>query len=130
MVDVDTLSVKNGESYLKLIELDLLGTTREVQDPKLILNSMLMTREKFQEHLEIMKGVSTEKFNSMNKYTENEVESWLVSYANKNEDIEDTLHQLSFDLREFKGTLFDIKIRHEIIVPPTREYIENWLKKD
>jgi hypothetical protein len=76
---------------------------------------MLMTREKFEEHLEILKGVSTEKFNSMTEYTEHEVESWLVSYVNKNEDIEDTLHQLSIDLRELEGTLFDIKVRQEII---------------
>jgi hypothetical protein len=60
LVDCDTLSVKKGELYLKLIELDLAGTTGEVQDPKLILNSMLMTREQFEEHLEILKVVSTE----------------------------------------------------------------------
>jgi hypothetical protein len=33
-----------------------------------------------------------------------------VSYANKNEDIENSLHQLSFDLRDLEGMLFDIKI--------------------
>jgi hypothetical protein len=129
LVDCDTLSVKKGELYFKLIELDLAGTTGEVQDPKLILNSMLMTREQFEEHLEILKGVSTEKFNSMTEYTEHEVESWLVSYVNKNEDIEDTLHQLSIDLRDLESTLFDIKVRQEIIVAPMREYIENWLKQ-
>jgi hypothetical protein len=56
--DCDTLSVKKWESYLKLIELDLAGTTGEVQDPKLLLNSIFMTKEKFEEHLEILKGVS------------------------------------------------------------------------
>jgi hypothetical protein len=128
LVDCDTLSVKKGELYLKLVELDLAGTTREVQDPKLILNSMLMTREQFEEHLEILKVVSTEKFNSLTEYTEQEVESWLVSYVNKNEDIEDTLHQLSIDFRDMESSLFDIRVRHEIIIAPMRDYIENWLK--
>jgi hypothetical protein len=45
LVDCDTLSVKRGESYLKLIELDLAGTTGEVEDPKFILNSIFMTKE-------------------------------------------------------------------------------------
>ena len=48
LVDCDTISVKRGELYLKLIELDLVGTTREVEDPKLILNYVLMSKEKFE----------------------------------------------------------------------------------
>jgi len=75
----------------------------------------------------LRQGVSPEKFNSMTKYTEHEVEIWLVSYVNKTEYIEDTLHQLSIDLRELEGKLFDIKVRYEIIVAPMREY-KNWLK--
>jgi hypothetical protein len=54
----------------------------------------------------------------------------LVSYVNKNEDIEDTLHQLSIEFRDFERTLFDIKFKQEITVTPMREYIENWLKQD
>jgi hypothetical protein len=87
-----------------------------------------MTRLQFEEHVEILKGVSIENFNSIIEYNENEIESWLVSYANKNEDIEASLHQLSFDLRDLEGMLFDIKIRHEINVAPMKDYIEDWLK--
>jgi hypothetical protein len=65
----------------------------------------------------------------MIEYTEHEVENWLVNYVNKNEDIEDTLHQLSIDHREYESTLFDIKFRQEIIVAPMKDYIENWLKQ-
>jgi hypothetical protein len=100
--DLDVLSVKKGEAYLKLVELDLAGTTGEVQDPKLISNSILMTRKQFEEHVEILKGISTKKFNSMTEYTEQEIESWLVEYVNKNEDIEVTLQQLSIDLENLK----------------------------
>jgi hypothetical protein len=49
--------------------------------------------------------------------------------VNKNDDIEDTLHQLSMDFKDMENSLFDIKVRQEIIVAPMREYIENWLKK-
>jgi hypothetical protein len=60
--------------------------------------------------------------------SEKEVESQLVTNVNKNEDIEDTLHQLSIDFRYLESTLFDIRVRHEIIVVSMRDYIENWLK--
>jgi hypothetical protein len=49
--------------------------------------------------VEILKDISFEKFNNMIEYTKYEVESWLVNYVNKNEKIEDTLHQLSFEIR-------------------------------
>jgi ATP:corrinoid adenosyltransferase len=75
-----------------------------------------------------LKSASAERFNSLTEYSELEVESWLVSYVNKNEDIEDTLHQLSIDFRDLESSLFDIKVRQEIIVAPMRDYIENWLK--
>jgi hypothetical protein len=45
LVECDTISVKRGELYLKLIELDLAGSTRDVEDPHLILNSILMSKE-------------------------------------------------------------------------------------
>jgi hypothetical protein len=54
----------------------------------------------------------------MIEYTEHEVEIWLVNYVNKNEDIEDTLHQLLIDFRDYESTLFDIKVIQEIIVSP------------
>jgi hypothetical protein len=44
--------------------------------------------------------------------------------------VDDTLHQSELDLREFERQLFKIKTKHEIIVEPLREYIEEWLKKE
>jgi hypothetical protein len=33
------------------------------------------------------------------------------------------------DFKDIENSLFDIKVRQEIMVPPMREYIDNWLKK-
>jgi hypothetical protein len=129
LVECDTISVKRGELYLKLIELDLAGSIGDVDDPCLILNSILMSKEQFEEKLDSLKTATAEKFNNLTEYSETKVESWLVSYVNKNEDIEDTLHQLSMDFKDLENLLFDIKVRQEIIVAPMRDYIENWLKK-
>jgi len=64
----------------------------------------------------------------MIKCREYEIESWLVNYVNKNEDIEDTLHQLLVDFRDYESTLFDIKVGEEITISPMKYYIENRLK--
>jgi len=118
MEECDVVVTKKEGLYKRLTEMDLVGTTGEVKDPKLILNSIFMKREQFQQEVEILKGLSVEKFNSIIEYNENEIEDWLVNYAKKNKDIEDMLHQLLFDLRDLEGILFDIKIKHEINVAP------------
>jgi hypothetical protein len=108
--------------YQKLTEIDLVGSTGEVQDPHIILNSTFLTKEQFEEHVEILKNLSAEKFNSIKEYNEDEIDNWLVNYSNKNECIETSLHQISFDLRELESALFDIRIKQEINVSPMKEY--------
>jgi hypothetical protein len=97
---MDVLSIKKTKSYSKIMGLDLARITGEVQDPKPISNSIPLTRKQFEEHVEILKGISAEKFNSMTEDTKQEIESWLLEYVNKNEDIEITLQQISIDYRE------------------------------
>jgi hypothetical protein len=47
----------------------------------------------------------------------------------RNRDIEDTLHQISIEYRDIKYSLFDIRVRQEVIVTPMRDCVENWLKQ-
>ena len=122
--------MSRGEKrYLKLIGLDIVGTIREVDDPNIILNSIFMSKEYFEEKIKSLKFASTERFISLTEYSEFEVESWLVNYVNKNEYIEETLHQISIDYWEIEDSWFDIRVRQEVIVTPMRDYIENWLKQ-
>jgi len=62
-------------------------------------------------------------------FFEQEVEKWLVWYINRNDEVDDTLHQLEMDLRECENQLFEIKTKHEITVAPLRGYMKEWLKK-
>ena len=48
--------VKREELFKRLTEIDLAGNTNEVQDFKLILNSMFIKRQQFDEQVEILKG--------------------------------------------------------------------------
>ena len=48
--------------FTSLIQMDLAGGTNEVQDPNLIIKSFSMTKEAFQEQLDILKGLSFKKF--------------------------------------------------------------------
>jgi hypothetical protein len=91
---------------------------------------MFMTRKQFDEQVEILKGLSTEKFNGIIEYGEEEIDNWLIDYSMKNQDIEEEIHDISHDLRYLEGELFNIKIRHEINVAPMRNYIEDWFKRE
>jgi hypothetical protein len=101
-----------------------------VKDPKLIFNSMFMTRKQFDEHVEILKGLSVEKFNGIIEYGEEEINNWLIDYSMKNQDIEESIHNISHDLRYLEDELFNSKIRHEINVAPMKNYIEDWFKRE
>jgi hypothetical protein len=120
LVECDVISVKRGELYLKLIKLKLVGSTEDVEDPQLIMNSILLTKEQIEEKLDSLKIPSTKTFNNLTKYLETEVDIWLVRYVNKNDDIEDTLHQLLMYFKYIENSLFDIKQRYEIIMEPMR----------
>jgi hypothetical protein len=47
MEECDVVVTKKEGFYKRLTEMDVAITTREVQDSKLILNSIFMTREQF-----------------------------------------------------------------------------------
>jgi hypothetical protein len=83
LVDCDNISAKKGDLYLKLIELDLVGSTGDVENSHLILDSMFMSKEQFEEKVELLKTASTKRFNNLTEYSKLEVESWLVSYVKK-----------------------------------------------
>jgi hypothetical protein len=63
---------------------ELAGSTNEVQDPKLILNSLFPTKQQFDEKVQIFKGLSIEKFYGIIEYDENDIDNWLVDYSVKN----------------------------------------------
>jgi hypothetical protein len=107
--------------------LDIVGTTFEVPDPKYLSNSMLMTRQHFEEKIEELKRTSAEKFDNMIEFTHDDIDNWLVEYTNKNEDIENILQNLSVDLREIEKELFNVKIKQEVIIAPLRDFIQEWL---
>jgi hypothetical protein len=107
--------------------LDIVGTTIELTDPKYISNSMLMTRQNFEEQIEELKKTSAEKFDNMIEFTNDDIDSWLVEYTNKNEDIENILQNLSVDLREIERELFNVKIKQEVYVSSLRDFIQEWL---
>jgi hypothetical protein len=77
--------------------------------------------------LEALKTSWASDFNNLTEFLEEEVEKWIIHYVNKNEDIEDAIHQLSFDFKDMENELLDTKIKHEIGVPSMMEYIEKWL---
>jgi hypothetical protein len=64
-----------------------------------------------EEKLDSLKLSSVKKFNNLTEYSEIEVESWLVRYVRKNDDIEDILHRISMDFKYIENALFNINFR-------------------
>jgi hypothetical protein len=79
-----TISEKE-ELFKNLTQIDLSGSTNELQDPKLILKSLSLTKQAFDEKVDILKGLSLEKFYRILEYGEDDVENWLVDYLAHNE---------------------------------------------
>jgi len=60
---------KKENLFRKHTKIDLApGSTRDVQDPRLSVNSIFMTRQKLKEHMDILKSLSAEKFNRIIEY--------------------------------------------------------------
>ena len=109
--------------------MELVGTTNEVQDPNLILKSLSVTKEAFQEQVDILKGLSFKKFYGILEHRLDEHERWVLDYASHNEEIEQSLHSISMDLRKLENDLYDIEIWDEINLPPMKSYIEEWFQQ-
>jgi hypothetical protein len=121
------LSGRENEAYLKILDLDIAGTTIEVSEPKYLSNSMLMTGHDFEEKIERLKRTSTKKFDNMIEFTHDDIDNWLVKYTNKNEDIENVLQNLSIILREIEKELFNINIKQEVTIAHLRDFIQEWM---
>jgi hypothetical protein len=66
---------RREELFKRLTEVDLVRRTNEVQDPKLILNSLFLTKQQFDEQVEIFKGLSIEKFYGIVVYDKNAIDN-------------------------------------------------------
>jgi hypothetical protein len=122
--ETDVLRNKKSDLFLKLVSL-----TKELDGPNLLMDTMILTKEYLMGQLNALKVAWANEFTETIEFSEDEVEKWLVRYINRNDEVDDTLHQSELDLREFENQLFEIKTKHEITVAPLREYIEEWLKK-
>jgi hypothetical protein len=74
--------ISKKENLLQsLLQMDLTGTTNEVQDTNLILKSLPVTKEAFQEQVDILKGLSFEKFYGILEHRLDEHKRCVLDYA-------------------------------------------------
>jgi hypothetical protein len=79
------------------------------------MDTMLLSKETLIEQLNALKVAWENEFTETIEFSEEEVERWLVRYINRNDEVDDMLHQSGMDMREFENELFEIKTRHEIM---------------
>jgi hypothetical protein len=73
MSECDVINAKRGDLFLKLVDL-----TKELEDPHLIMDSMLLSKDKLQDYLDTLKVSWDNEFNESIEYSEEEVERWLI----------------------------------------------------
>jgi hypothetical protein len=103
------VTLEKEDLFTSLLQLDLAGTTNEVQDPNLILKSLSVTKEAFKEQVDILKGLYFEKLYNILEHRLDENEHWVLEYASHNEEIEQTLHSISMDIRKLENDLYNIE---------------------
>ena len=69
MSECDVINDKRGDLFLKLVDL-----TKELEDPHLIMDSMLLSKDKLQDYLDTLKVSWDNEFNESIEYFEEEVE--------------------------------------------------------
>jgi hypothetical protein len=122
--ELDVIKNKRGDLFFKLVDL-----TKELNGPSLLMDTILSSKEQLLEQLNVLKVAWANKFTESIEFFEEEIRRWLVTYINRNDEVDDTLHQLGMDLREMENEMFEKNTKHEIMLPPMREYIEYWLRK-
>jgi hypothetical protein len=122
--ELDVVKIKRADLFLKLMDL-----TKELDGPNLLMDTILVSKDQLLEQLEALKVAWASEFTDSIEFSKDEVERWLFRYINKYDDIDDTLHQLSIELRGMENELFEIKTKHKIMVAPMREYIKEWLRE-
>jgi hypothetical protein len=65
---------RREELFERLTDIDIARSTNEVEDPKLILNSLFLTKQSFDEQVEIFKELSFEKFYGILEYDEDDID--------------------------------------------------------
>jgi hypothetical protein len=89
---------RREELFKRFTEVDLARSNNKLQGPKLIFNLLFLTKQQFDEQVDIFKGLSVEKFYGILEYDEDNIDNWLVDYSIKNQDIDKELHGISLDL--------------------------------
>jgi hypothetical protein len=70
---------------------------------------LFLTKQAFDDQVHIYKRLLFENFYGILEYGEDDMKTWLVGYAIKNQDIQESLNNLSIDLRDLESELFNIK---------------------
>jgi hypothetical protein len=71
--ELDVVKSKRGDLFLKLVDL-----TKELDDPNLLMDTILLSKEKLLEQLEVLKVAWASEFTDSIEFSEDEIERWLV----------------------------------------------------
>ena len=101
----------------------------ELGGPSLIQDSMLFFLDELEVEVSKLKDKWSGEFKNLLDFYEDNIQTWTVDYVNLNNNISIIVCESHDDLIEIEKEIFEMKIKKEIIVPPLRGLISNWLEK-
>jgi hypothetical protein len=108
--ETEALRNRKSDLFLKLVSL-----TKELDGPNLLMDTMILTKESLMGQLKALKVAWANEFTETIEFSEDEVERWLVRYINRNDEVDDTLHQSELDLRELKANYLRLKLNMKLL---------------
>ena len=84
--EVDVVKSKRGDIFFKLVDL-----TKELDGPNLSMDTILLSKDKLLEQLDVLKVAWENEFTGSIEFSKEEVERWLVRYINRNDEVDNML---------------------------------------
>ena len=69
------------------------------------------------------------EFDNLSYFSKESIKTWKVDYVNLNNNILIKVNEALEEILEIEKEIFEMKIKHEIIVPPLWDLITEWLEK-
>jgi len=81
------------------------------------------------EELVVVNTPWANEFNDLTEFPRDEINHWIVTFVNDNEYHLSSVDHLRSLFKEIEEDIFSLRVKQDIIVPPMKEYNNEWIKK-
>ena len=95
----------------------------------LVQYSSLIYFDELEAEVSKLKHKWDREFDSLTNFSMEIIKAQAVDYVDLNNNISIIVNEAQEEIMEIENKIFEMKIKHEIIVPRLRDFITKWLEK-